>query len=358
MRLRVIVASIVTAPLLAGCQAENASPPPRAATVLVQSAVPVDYAPTLTLTGDIQARNASDLAFRLSGRVLQRYVEVGDKVEAGEKIAEIDSAQQRATQASAAATLAAAEAQLDLAASAHGRQQALFRQGVATRGTVDQALEAFRVAQANVDAASAQLRAADESLGQTTLLATAPGLITARYVEVGEVVQAAQPVFAFAPNGERDAVFDVYEAALLAIPATLKVEIQLASSGQTLPGTVRGVAPSLDAQTGTVEVRVTIHAPYEEVPLGSAVIGRAQVEARRVVVLAAGALSVSRGQPAVWLVDADTRMLALREVTIDGFEEGSVMVSDGLAAGDLVVVQGPRSMRAGQIVEISQEAAK
>ncbi|MGN6985862.1 hypothetical protein ACTHSL_13510, partial [Neisseria sp. P0008.S010] len=82
----------------------------------------------------------------------------------------------------------------------------------------DAAQAALRSSQSALAAAQAQLANAREQLGYTALIAEAPGVITARQAEVGQVVQATVPIFSLARDGERDAVFNVYES-LLAEPA-------------------------------------------------------------------------------------------------------------------------------------------
>ena len=84
--------------------------------------------------------------------------------------------------------------------------------GFTTRVAYDQAQEQLRTAQSTLESAKAQLGTAREALGDTELHARAAGVITARSLEVGQVVQAAQSVFTLAQDGERDAVFDVPES--------------------------------------------------------------------------------------------------------------------------------------------------
>ena len=76
----------------------------------------------------------------------------------------------------------------------------------------DQAQEGLRTAKGSLERAKAQLGTAKDALGYTELRATASGIITARSLEVAQVVDAGHPVFSLAQDGERDAVFDVYEA--------------------------------------------------------------------------------------------------------------------------------------------------
>ena len=111
----------------------------------------------------------------------------------------------------------AAESQLRVARATFERQKTLIASGFTTRTVYDQAQEGLRTAEGALEAAKAQLGTAKDALGYTELRAEAAGVITARNLEVGQVVQAAQPVFTLAQDGERDAVFDVYESSSLAI---------------------------------------------------------------------------------------------------------------------------------------------
>ena len=351
-RLRTTLA-VAMAGILAACQGD----PPRpfaadAPTVVVQTATVVAYAPTLEFTGDIQARNVIELSFNVGGRIIERLVDVGDVVTSGQPLARIDAAQQESIVVGARAALAGSEAQRLQARTDYGRQLTLFDQGNTTRRALDQALETLRVAESTAEAARARLDSTLEGVADTILLAPASGIVTERFAETGAVMQPAQPVFGLAENGERDAVFDIYEAALLAIPEDVSIEIHLTSNGQEgFAGTLRELSPTIDPQTGTIRARIAILGDQDALPLGSTVIGRATVRPIQAVVLPASAVTTSHGRPAVWIVDPGTRTLWLREVKLLAYETERVALAGGVEPGDLVVVQGPRSMRAGQQVE-------
>ncbi len=167
------------------------------------------------MTGEVQARFRVDLSFRVGGRVLARYADVGSRVRAGEVLAILDPAEQQADVDAATAAVSSAEAQLHVASATFNRQAALITSGFTTRTVFDQAQEGLRTAEGVLEEARAQLGRCKEALGHTTLRATADGIVTARNLEVGQVVPAAQPVFSLAQDGERDAVFDVYESVFL-----------------------------------------------------------------------------------------------------------------------------------------------
>ena len=199
---------------LSACRPEEAQSDPPVTTVQVAKAELSDYAPMVRLTGEIQAQVQSDLSFRVGGRVTERLVNIGDHVMTGQVLARLDPRQQQATLTAAEATVAAAEATLRQRRSNFERQEALIAQGYTTQRLHGQAEEAYRTAQASLETARAQLGFARDQLSDTVLKTAVAGVITARDIEVGQVVQTAQTAFSIAQDGQRDAVFSVYETSL------------------------------------------------------------------------------------------------------------------------------------------------
>ena len=104
-----VLAAALVAIALSGCNDHAAAPVTRAAIVRTEIVQPRDRQASVTLTGEIQARFRADLSFRVSGRVLARYVDVGAHVEAGEVLALLDPAEQQADVDAATAAVLAAE---------------------------------------------------------------------------------------------------------------------------------------------------------------------------------------------------------------------------------------------------------
>ena len=172
----------------------------------------------LVLTGRIESANEAALGFRISGRMFERPVRVGDRVEAGQVIARLEPQNEMNALRSAQANLAAAQAQLTEASNRFERQQTLLSQGWTTRTLFDQAEKARQTAKAQVDAAEAQLEFAHDLVGFTELKADAPGVVTAVGAEPHEVVQAGQMIVRLARHDGRDAVFDVPAQVLRTAP--------------------------------------------------------------------------------------------------------------------------------------------
>ncbi len=343
--------------LLCGCQKQEAAAGKLPVMVRAAKVEIADYAPKTSLTGVIAARTLNNLAFRVGGRVAERLVEVGQHVEKGQVLARIDPQEQESDQRSAQADLDAAEAQLTQASAAFDRQKTLLAQGFTTRRDYDQADQALKVAQGNVQAAQSALDNAKENLAFTELRATAPGIVTARSVEAGQVVQAAQTVFTIAEDGDRDAVFNVNETLIVEAPPDPQVTIVLVSDPQVkATGKVREVSPAVDPASGSVRVKVAIPGTPAAMPLGAAVIGTIGAKPEKAVVLPWQALTSSEGSPAVWLVDPASKAVSIQAVRVLAYESGAVVIDGGLEPGQDVVTAGAQLLSPGETVEIAEAA--
>jgi RND family efflux transporter MFP subunit len=353
-----LCAALALAPLaglLAGCDERAQKPAERPAfvrTAIVQSA---ERQTAITLTGEVQARFRADLSFRVSGRVLARLVDVGSHVEAGQVLARLEPTEQQADVDAATAAVAAAESQLRVAKTAFERQKALIADGFTTRIAFDQAQEDFRRAEAALEAANSQLGTARDALGHTELRAGAAGVITARNLEIGQVVQAAQPVFSLAQDGERDAVFEVSESMFFDGLDSRRITLKLVSDpAVTASGHIREVSPAVDPRSATVRVKVSIDAPPAQMELGSAVAGTAGSAHVAQLALPWTALMAAGAKPAVWVVEP-SGAVSLQPVEIAEYEAGEVVIERGLQPGQRVVVEGGKLLSSGQPVTYDRD---
>jgi RND family efflux transporter MFP subunit len=308
---------------------------------------------TVSLTGHIRAKDQASLAFRLDGRMIERPVNVGEVLKAGQVVARLDPQIQKNGLNTAQANLASVEALLVQARLTFGRQQQLVKDGWTSRANFDEARQKLESIQAQVDAAQAQVRTAQEQLSYTVLSADGPGAVTAVGAEPGEVVHAGKMVVELARQGGRDAVFDVPEQLIRTGPRDPLVEIALTNDPQVkATGSVREVAPEADSATRTWRVKVGIIDPPQGMELGSTVTGRIKLAASPGVEIPASALTEANGRPAVWVVDPHNKTVSLREVDILRHDPATVVISQGLETGDLVVTAGVQTLRPGQKVEL------
>lgn len=348
----------VLAALLGACdqatepQAEPVRP------VRVVTAVERAGGQTVQLTGTVRAEEEAQLAFRTSGRIVELAVDTGDRVETGQFVGRLEDETQRNALQAARADLAAAMGELNRTTIDFERQRTLIERGFTTRVRYDQAQQAVRVAQSWVDSAEAQLAIAEERLAFTELYADAPGVVTTRAAEPGEVVAAGQMVVTLAREGGRDAVFDVPERVIQAAPAYPRITVALASDPSVeAAGRVRVVSPQADPVTRTFEIKVGLTDPPPAMRLGSTVNGRMPLEEAGGIELPAAALTALDGEPAVFVVDVESGTVDLRPVGIARFDLAEVVVASGLADGEVVVSAGVQALRPGQAVRVLGEGS-
>lgn len=339
--------------LLAGCERKTEAKAVQARPVRTITAEKSGTGETVVLTGQISAENEASLAFRIGGRIIDRLVDVGARVEPDQVLARLDPQNELNALRSAQAAYSAAEGKLVEASNTFDRQKTLLPQGFTTQVLFDHAQQALRTAQANVDNAQAQLHIAKDRVSYTTLKAGVAGSVTARTAESGEVVQAGQTVFQVARQDGRDAVFDVPAQVIRSAPADPRISVSLTDDPSvTAMGRVRQADPQADPITRTFRVRVSLIDPPPAMFLGATVRGRMQLESAPSISVPASALTRINGQPAVWLVDPKELTVSLHNVAVERFDPGTVVISQGLHGGEIVVTAGVQALHPGQKVRL------
>jgi len=339
--------------LLAACDSGPPPPPPEIRPVRVATVERSTGGEVVSLTGTVQAETEVNLAFRIDGRMVERLVNVGDSVRAGQVIARLNRDNEENGLRAARASLTAARGQLTEAANNYWRQSELLRDGWTTRVRYDQAAQTRQTAQAAVDAAAAQVSIAETRLGYTELVSDVDGRVTQRGAEPGEVVQPGRMIVQVARDEGRDAVFDVPPTLKDQAPANPVIEVVLTTDPAVRAvGRVREVAPRADAVTGTFQVRVGLAEPPPGMRLGSTVTGRLTLGASAGISIPASALARADRQPAVWVVDPRTETVALRKVELVRHDPGHVVVGQGLEPGEIIVTAGVQALRPGQKVRL------
>ena len=358
-RIALIGVAVACGTGLAGCQRgapEAAEPevrPVRSVTIATR-----EGGNTIALSGRIAAEDEVAAAFRISGRLIERTVNVGDAVRPGRVLARLEQMNERNQLLSAQAALNAANADLIRARDEYARQKSLIDEGFTTRAQLDQATAAFRAAEAQVKSATAQASMAQDLVGFTVLTADAAGTVVARGAEPGEVVQAGQMIVRIANDGGVDAVFEVPAQIVRIAARNRPITVALTDDPQvTATGRVREISPQADPVTGTFTVRVGLDDPPAGMLLGSIVSGRITIEGAPLIAVPSSALATSEGGPALWVVDPATSTVALRPIRIARHEPDAIVVAEGLAPGDTVVTAGVQTLRAGQKVRLLGEGS-
>jgi RND family efflux transporter MFP subunit len=167
------------------------------------------------------------------------------------------------------------------------------------------------------------------------------------------VVQAGQMIVRLAREAGRDGVFDVPANILRSVPADVEIEVRLTDDPAVkATGRVRTVSPQADPVTRTFEVKVGLTDPPEAMRLGATVNGQVDLDALTTIEIPASALTKINRQPAVWIVDPAELTVSLRNIEVTRFDPATVMVSEGLDVGDVIVTAGVQALHPGQKVRI------
>jgi multidrug efflux system membrane fusion protein len=304
----------------------------------------------------VRPRIEGDIAFRVGGKVVERFVDVATRVEAGTKLARLDSADLELQAQAIQAQLLSARAD---AVNAHNdflRYERLAKGGWTTQQEYDRRKAIKESSDARVKQLEAQLRVALNNSQYAILVADAPGVVTSVLAEPGQVVAQGQTVFKIARLGDVDAVADVPESMVgLLDKAQLSAELW-SMPGIVITGRLRDIAPMADAATRTYRARVTLIDPPPDIQLGmTATLVIVQSRDGRIARFPRTALTKDGTNPAVWVLNRAGDGIELRPVTIGVYIDDAVTVLAGLNEGERVVTAGVHMLNATDKVRIWTE---
>ena len=168
--------------------------------------------------GEVRAQVESRLGFRVAGKLVKRQAEVGQRVKAGQMIAQLDPQDYKLAAEAMKAQLMVAVTNRDLALAEFKRFKELKDQNFVSSVELDRREAALTAAAAQVEQAQAQLSAQGNQSLYTNLVADVAGVVTAVEAEAGQVVAAGTPIVRIAQDGPRDVLFSVPEDKVGAIP--------------------------------------------------------------------------------------------------------------------------------------------
>ncbi|MEP6565692.1 MAG: efflux RND transporter periplasmic adaptor subunit [Mesorhizobium sp.] len=357
---RLPVAGLIIATLgLAGCSQEKAEVKDIIRPVKVVEIGQAQNTRELDYSGSVRARTEMNLGFRISGKITERLVDIGQHVTSGDVLARVDPADYDLSVTSAKASLDAAERQVETVDLARKRAEQLFAKNVAPKSQLEQATLTYNQAVATRDSARSTLAQAQNQVRYTDLKAGQNGIVTAVSADVGQVVGAGTPVVTVAVDGEKEVLIAVPEMDIAEFKPGKDVKAGFWSDDAlSLDGKVREVAGSADPQSRTFAVRVSL--PDDpRVLLGMTANIKASVASRQQLVsIPLSALAQKDGQSVVWTVDRNGETVHQRPIKVAEFTADGVSVADGLKPGDVVVAAGTQFMTENLQVKLTGGAAQ
>lgn len=307
-----------------------------------------------SFTGIIAAKVESNLGFRVPGKIVERLVDVGQEVKAGQPLIRIDDTDLRLALAAKRNAVAAARAMVDQAEPDERRYAALLKDGWITRQRYEQVKAALDTAQAQVAAAEAAARVAENEASYAVLLADADGTVVETLGEPGQVVPAGQPVVRVAKAGPREAVVALPESLRPALGSAAEATVY-GGDGRRYTAHLRQLSDSADAQTRTYEARYVLDDAAAATPLGATVtVLIASQASEREVQVPLGALLDDGEKTGVWVLDRATSTVNFRPVELIRMTSETAILS-GLNADEPVVSLGAHLLQEGASVRPASE---
>ena len=303
--------------------------------------------------GEVRARVESRLGFRVGGKIVRRAVEPGQRVRAGQLLAQLDARDYQLAADAARAQLRAATTQRDLAAADLKRYQSLRDDGFISGAEMERRSAQLKAAQATLDQAQAQLAAQGNQTGYTNLVADAAGIVTGVEAEVGQVIGAGTPVVRIAQDGARDVVFAVPEDRVGAVRVGQPVDVRVWAGDARLAGSVREVAAAADPGTRTYAVKVALAGAAP--PLGATAYVTPRdggAPDQPAIKLPTSALWQQGQGSAVWVFDEASGTVRAQAVQVAGADGNEAVISAGVAPGMRVVASGVHVLTPGQQVTV------
>jgi membrane fusion protein, multidrug efflux system len=341
---------------LAACSEEKKAEAPEVVRpVKVAEIGPPDAGRKLVYSGSVKARTEMNLGFRVSGKITERLVDVGDRVTAGQVLARIDQTDYQLSLDSAKANLASAQKQAEITEIALTRAKTLRDKNVSSQADLDQATLSRDQAISSRQSAEASLDQAKNQVAYTELKADKPGLVTAVSADVGQVMASGATVLTVALDGSKEVQIAVPEIDVAQFKPGKAVTARFWSSDNVvLDGKVREVAGSADAQSRTFAVRVSLpDDPRVLLGMTATVVASLDNSVPAYSVPLA-ALAKKGEQQVVWVVDKAKGTVSSRPVTVADFSDDGVRISKGLLTGDLVVSAGTQFMKEDMKVRLPE----
>lgn len=316
-------------------------------------------------SGTIKAETESNLSFRIPGTIERKYVKLGDTVNRGDVIAEIEKIDYEVKYQGALANLEQTKAELIRAKADFDRYQILYFNDNVSKAEYDSALAQFKSNQAQVEATAKQVEYDKLQLNYTKLKAPASGIIAEELSEVNENIQAGTPVYVLSVDGDLEVEFFVPESMIGRVRTGTSVLITAdAAQEEEIEGVITQVGRVSTGFGRTFPVKAKLQNTPETVKSGMT----AQVKLdfkfseEDVVILPLQSVVTDTNKETYVFVVRDIAngegtveklMVETGKVTTRGIE-----IISGLAVGDHVVTAGMSKITVGQKVEVSSKEVR
>ena len=341
--------------------------------VRVASVQPAGATISVTLPATMNAFESANIFARSTGYILHRYVDIGDRVKAGQQLADITApeldhqiAQAQANLAQLQAALQQAQANRDLANSNWARDKPLVEKGWVTpqqgdtdRQTLAAQTAAVGVAAANVKQQQAQLMVLGQQKDYQHVVAPFDGVITQRNIDVGTLAQAdaTTGTFMFTVMRSNELRIQLYvpQSEAFGIAPGVEAVIRVPEiPGRTFPGKVTRAADALQPGTRTLLTEIDVPNPDEALAPGLYCTVELRIPRKTPALLVSADAIIFNGD-GLQVAVVEDGVARLHKVDIARDFGREVEVRDGVQAGDQVILNPPAGLADGAKVRIRPE---
>ncbi|WP_018151547.1 efflux RND transporter periplasmic adaptor subunit [Leeia oryzae] len=310
----------------------------------------------LVLPGEVHAATETPLAFRVSGKVSEKSVRLGDAVKAGQLIARLDASDYQAGSSAANAQVTAAAAERSQNGKDLVRYKALLDKGFISPAEFERRKTLLDTSNAQLDQTMANARTSQNQAGYTSLKAEYDGVISQLNLEPGQVVAAGQVIGKLSATGAKTLWISIPENRLADVKTAPGLTIKINALGNTAwAGVLSEVSPEADSTTRTFTAKVRLP---DAAPAEAGMTGEVRIQARQpgsLPVIPLTALFNGGNGQGVWTYNTQTRQVHFVSIKTAGVNKDMVQVQSGLQNGQLIVVAGANLLHEGQKVRPAED---
>lgn len=371
MQKKPLVALMAATAILAGCgEANNAQKGGQAPLVVTQDVTIIDYQPSKSYIGRIEAVEDTNITAQVSGYLEARHFDEGQMVEKGQLLYSIEPSSFEAQVASAKAALAQAKAALKKAELDHERGKNLLPRGSISQSEFDALTATLLGARAELEAANAQLKLAAVNLSYTQIRAPFSGRISDSKVSTGDLLSPSSGILTTLVSLDPvHTSFSVSERERLTLgmdrikgdgsDESSGVEVQLElENGEYFEhlGQLDFLGNRINTQTGTIAMRALVPNPEQQLLPGQHIkVNLRDKNAKDVIVIPRRAVQTDlEGDFAMVMTEGN--VAERRNVKLGPQVEQGIIINEGLEQDDTVIIQGLQRVRNGVEVRIQSPA--
>lgn len=310
-----------------------------------------DIIPELIFSANLDPVWSAEISPKFSGRLDRLYVDEGDVVNAGQVLAQMDTAELASQVYQAEGALYSAQANRQDAVADYDRNAKLYEQGAVSKKEYESSRFKQDNAAGSYSAAQGGLKVLQERLDSATIRSPRTGVVTRRFLHEGYYVNSGTPIISVADTTELLAVADVGEGHIGSIYLGAPVDIRVAAYGDEIfRGKITRISPvaQLPARTFRVEINIPNQDQRLKGGMFSTITIHGQVR-KDALIIPQSAIVMREDQKTVYVIDQNN-VVQQKLLEVGSINDGMVEVLSGLAEGDRIVIGGQNRLRQGSKV--------